>query len=284
MSKKLTHFSLFTGIGGIDFAAEWAGFDTIGQVEKTEYCQKVLTKHWPDVPGWSDIENLYWFAGDCEQGPGNRPYCPRHDEFYSDCACIGPHQFSEEVDVDKITLITGGEPCQPHSISGDGEGEDDERYLWDEMLRIVKRLRPRWVLNENVQGSDGHTGVVDQKSIDLENAGYKVFPVLEVEAGCFGGVQRRGRIFILAYREGIELQGGTKRSLPGKRKIQEHVDASSYKKLRGSTDLPEKKLRRSRAGISDYVDRIKALGNAVVPQQVYPILESIAQIEQKVEC
>jgi DNA (cytosine-5)-methyltransferase 1 len=118
----MTHLSLFTGIGGLDLAAERAGFETVGQCEWADYPTKVIEKHWPDVPRWRDIHGLT--ADD----------------------------FRRKTGLDRPTIISGGFPCQPHSVAGQRKASDDERDLWGEMRRVIGELQPRWIVAENVRG------------------------------------------------------------------------------------------------------------------------------------
>ena len=179
----MNHLSLFSGIGGLDLAAEMAGFKTVGQCEWADYPTKVLEKHWPDVPRWRDIRTL------------------TGESFY------------EKTGLRTVDVISGGFPCQPFSVAGKRRGKEDDRYLWPEMLRVISEIRPTWVVGENVAGIVNMA--LDQVYADLENEGYSVqtfiIPACSVDAP-----HRRDRCAIVAHREskrgrGISVQPGTAR-------------------------------------------------------------------------
>jgi DNA (cytosine-5)-methyltransferase 1 len=243
---RLTHFSLFTGIGGIDLAAEWAGFETAGQCEIDDYRCRVLEKYWPNVPRWRDVRDV-------------------------------TKQSVEKAGVGAITLISGGFPCQPYSLAGKRRGEADDRHLWPEMFRVIKELRPRWVLAENVNGlvsmgvQDGpvrvesrnivrrpdydlYEAVLSRQEImllnricgELEAEGYEVQPLV-VPACAVGAPHRRDRIWIVAYSPGVERRPG----------------AEEQRVLRG---MPANGKERSYAGGSGEAQSEKDVADAPIKQ------------------
>lgn len=164
----MTHLSIFSGIGGFDIAAEWAGFETVGQCEIDDFACRVLEKHWPGIPRWRDIRTL------TKEG------------------------FHEKTGLWTVDVLSGGFPCTPFSCAGKRKGAADDRYLWPEMLRIIRELRPTWVVGENVVGFVS-MGLDDALS-DLENEGYSartfIIPACAVEAP-----HERKRVFIVGYAD-----------------------------------------------------------------------------------
>jgi len=161
---KLRTLDLFSGIGGFSLGLESTGFfETIGFVEKDKFCQKVLKKHWSNINIEEDIRN------------------------------VKGEKYAAEV-------ITGGFPCQPFSVAGKRKSTADDRYLWDEMLRVIRETKPRWVIGENVEGIVNiNEGVVLRQVLtDLENEGFKSQCII-IPASGIGAWHQRKRIWILAY-------------------------------------------------------------------------------------
>ena len=157
---------LFSGIGGFSYAAEQivGGFETIAFVEQDDYCQKVLRKHWHDVPIYSDIRSF---------------------------------DAKEYKDAD---IVVGGFPCQPWSVAGSQRGSEDDRDLWHEMVRVIEDIRPRWIIGENVSGFVTMPMGLRRSLIDLESIGYKAIPYL-IPAAAVDAKHRRMRCWIVGYSE-----------------------------------------------------------------------------------
>lgn len=303
----MTHASLFSGIGGFDLAAEWAGWTNVFNCEIDPFCRRVLAYHFPNAIQYEDIKTTDF-----------RP-------------------LRGGVDV-----LTGGFPCQPFSLAGKRKGTDDNRYLWPEMLRAIRELAPRWVVGENVFGivnwSDGL--VFEQVCADLENEGYEVQPYL-IPACAVDAPHRRDRVWFVAHRRDVEdTLGGVRRErrpnsdgqaenptvgcdvqLESERLGEERTAPNSkrHRRREGDDKNQSKKPKRERAdsfgdewcnrwdipswrhfptqspvcgrddGFSARMDgitfprwrreSIKAYGNAVVPQVVLRIFETINEYE-----
>lgn len=245
--------SLFSGIGGIDLACEWAGIKTVAFCEREPFCQKVLRKHWPDVPIYDDVKTL------------------TRARFEAD-------------GVGTIRLIHGGWPCQPFSIAGERRGKEDDRHLWPEVKRLLQDIKPKWFVGENVAGHI--TLGLDEVLSDLESEGYTwetfVIPAIAVNAP-----HRRDRVFIVGHLSDSGSIGhkGDERLREDKEKIREWRTRPfrPAPKLFDDVDWKERARESGFLGRNDVVpnrmDRIKALGNAVAPAQIYPILAAIKQID-----
>ena len=242
----LTHFSLFTGIGGIDLAAEWAGFETVGQCEFADYPTKVLEKHWPNVPRWKDVREL-------------------------------TVEYIRNAGIGEIALLSGGFPCQPHSVAGKRKASGDERDLWPEYRRLIGEIRPKWVLAENVRGllssEDGRffRGVLRDLADLGYDAGWCTYP-----AAWVGAIHRRERVFTCAYSVSNRLLSGQK----GSQVAQPVQQLPRFLQANIRYDISELRSYREDNGLRNRIHRIKGLGNMVMPVQVYPILKAIADIER----
>lgn len=258
--KELTHLSLFSGIGGADLAAEWAGFTTVGQCEWADYPTNVLEKHWPDVPRWRDIRNV------------------TRDEVVRKCG-------------KEITVLSGGFPCQPHSVAGKRLASADDRDLWGEFARVIREVTPKWVVAENVPGllSSEHGRFFGRILRDLAGMGYDagwgVFSAFQA-----GMEHERKRICIVAHSNRVGWNGvedGWKRGFKNNEtyipKKGESVKAPHVFEhaIRILSD-PNSRVLRNDDGIPRALDRLKCLGNAIVPQQFYPVFKAIAEIETEV--
>lgn len=251
-ASKMRFGSLFSGIGGMDLGLERAGMECAWQVEIDLFCQRVLRKHWPNVPKYRDVQ-----------------ICGGHN-------------------LERVDLIAGGFPCQDISYAGNGAGINGERSgLWSEMFRIVCELRPNYVLVENVAAllNRGMGRVLG----DLANVGYDAEWDC-IPAGVFGATHKRERVFLVAYPSGERRP-----ILVRDRGLNEGffwMDASSVwpttsSRTRDSViawlekqSLDESPLHRVGAGVSHRMDRLKSLGNAVVPKVAEWIGKRILEVEK----
>lgn len=191
--NRITHGSVFSGIGGAELAASWMGWDNLFHCEIDAFCRRVLG---------------YWFP---------------KSECYEDVKTTDFTKWRGRIDV-----LTGGFPCQGFSVAGRRKGTEDDRYLWPEMLRVIREVRPAWYVGENVAGllsmvqpgteapveAEGtlfgadnaatelrQRYVIDQILSDIEEAGYSVTTFV-LPACAVGAPHRRDRVWLVARRNG----------------------------------------------------------------------------------
>ena len=266
--------SLFAGIGGFDLGLERAGMQCVGQVEIDKKCQAVLAKHWPTVTRMGDIRDV------------------KGKEFGA------------------VDLVCGGFPCQPFSTAGKRKGEADNRFLWPEMVRVIAAIRPTWIIGENVAGIVSMA--LDKVHSDLESNGYTVQSFI-IPACAVGAIHRRDRVWIIGntkssagsvgndtYTGDTGLQGDKQprtleqRAGASRSASEFYKDASDTKSQQAQFAEPGRFYAESGFpnwgaewpevaaelcgmddGVSGRVDRLKQLGNAVVPQVVEVIGRAI---------
>lgn len=204
--SKMVHASLFSGIGGFEIAAEYMGWENAFHCEINEWCSKILKYYFPNSEHYEDITKT---------------------------------KFSKWRG--KVDVLTGGFPCQPFSLAGQRKGANDERYLWPEMLRVIREVQPTFVIGENVAGivsmvqpgcevtvesqaslfeaPDKETlleqeYVIETVCSDLEREGYSVQPIL-IPACSIGAPHRRDRVWFIAHRNSFRRKQG--RSVCGRK-------------------------------------------------------------------
>lgn len=238
----MTHASLFSGIGGFDLAAEWMGWHNAFHCEINEFCTKILNYHFQDAEHYTDITRT-----DFSKWRG------------------------------RIDVLSGGFPCQPFSLAGKRKGADDNRYLWPQMLRAIREIRPTWVVGENVAGiltmvqpgaevevggqaslfGEGYRKrvlhrqeyVIETICRDLEREGYAVQPLL-IPACAVGAPHRRDRIWFIAHRTnaGVEAMQFTGENGIYAVGTSSHTDGDRYTSC--GTSCRIEKERRERAAMS----------------------------------
>ena len=286
---KLKLLDLFSGIGGFSLGLESTGFfETIGFVEKDKFCQKVLKKHWNNINIEEDIRNV------------------KGEKYQAD-------------------VVTGGFPCQPFSVAGKRKSTADDRYLWDEMLRVIRETKPRWVIGENVEGivNINEGMVLRQVLNDLENEGFKSQCII-IPASGIGAWHQRKRIWIVANNISNSNNNGSYRSQGNatKQSSNEQKDRLSFGDDKDVSNSNVKGLERHRSkyklqkngrekyfvrssndetreswwqtqsricripdGVSTRMDRnrnerLKSLGNSIVPQIIREIGFAILTAER----
>jgi len=161
----MKHGSLFSGIGGFDLAAEWMGWENVFHCEIAEFPRKILNYYWPNAESYEDIKKT---------------------DFTKWCGTVD--------------IISGGFPCQPYSAAGKRLGKEDDRHLWPEMLRVIREVKPQWVVGENVRGLLNWNGglVFHEVCSDLENIGYEVQAFI-IPASGINAPHQRERLWIVAH-------------------------------------------------------------------------------------
>lgn len=162
----MKHLDLFSGIGGFALAARWAGIETVAFCEIDPFCRQVLRKHWPDVLKYMDIRHV--------------------------------------TNPDHVDIMTAGFPCQPFSIAGSKKGKDDDRYLWPEVIRLIRKSKPNWFIGENVPGI---IPMLDPIIKDLEDEGYQ-WQAFLIPASAIGAPHKRERLWIVANRDRKRCHNG----------------------------------------------------------------------------
>ena len=267
-----THLDLFSGIGGFALAAGWAGFTTVGFVEYEDFPKRLLSRRFPCIPIHSDI-----------------------------------HDF-DATPFRGVDLVTGGFPCQPFSAAGKQRGKEDDRWLWKEMLRVIIEAQPTWVLAENVAGLINMA--LDEVLADLEAQDYATGTVI-LPACSQNALHRRDRVWIIAkslahseqqrLQEHVEQQtessdapsGCSTDTTVAHSEIErtqglrasgveeppayagQEVPLCGHERIGSSYWETEPAVGRVADGIPNRVDRLRGLGNAIVPQVAYELIRHL---------
>jgi DNA (cytosine-5)-methyltransferase 1 len=285
-----THIDLFSGIGGFALAAKWAGFRTIAFCEIDKYCQKILAKNFlsDTTCEQAHIELLRSseLSGQPREalGTGTQATRQTNGQTSNNDASRFCKIHSNIFDLDGTAyrgadLLTGGFPCQPFSVAGKRRGAADDRAIWPEMFRVIREARPAWVLGENVPGIIPME--LDNVLSDLESIGYACRPFV-IPACSVDARHRRDRLWIVGRdmaNYGLAIERRTTRT---RRRFWEQgeINGNGWRDGRQTNGewLSEPDVGRVAHGIPQRVDRLKGLGNAIVPQVAYEILREIRKL------
>ena len=346
----MNHLDLFSGIGGFSYAAQQIWKDDhniIAFVEKDKYCQRVLKKHWPNIPIIDDVRGFnYEKFTDVSNTESTDGKTSKNTEGWSQ---MQSGRGSCRSRTAKIDLLTGGFPCQPFSVAGRRKGKSDDRYLWPNMFKIIQETKPTWIIGENVPGIINMG--LETTVFDLEEEGYEV-EVLVLPAIGVSALHKRNRVWIIANTDNSgsgTSEYGNKRE--GQKDEQEHEGQSFDRSGRQGEDVSDTDTERSQryrntenkdkerrqeqtghirkscgstnrtfknsrentftqqrlgnmvdglsrelgklgviwnkepniprvtTGTKDRISKLTALGNAIVPQVVMPIMWAIKEIE-----
>lgn len=235
----MKHLGLFEGIGGFSLAARWMGWETVAWVEINEFCQKVLKKNFPEAKGYGDIKE---FDGTPYRGT--------------------------------IDILTGGFPCKQTSVGASIHGyrnglEGRDSSLWYELHRVIGEILPRWAVVENVAGVKKWENIIQG---GLEESGYAVSR-LDQKASFYGLPHSRRRSIYVANRDSQGLSFTRQSESPTTEWIERlALNGGSWLYRTPGTG-------RGINGIPNRVDRIKSLGNAIVPQVAFEIFKAIEQVK-----
>ncbi|SIO60186.1 DNA (cytosine-5)-methyltransferase 1 [Singulisphaera sp. GP187] len=255
--NKLRVLDLFSGIGGFSLGLERAGMKTIAFCEQDGYARRVIRKHWPK--SW----------------------------IYEDVRTLSSRRLKAD-GLGEIDVVCGGFPCQDISTAGKGKGLEGERSgLWYQMLRLIKEIRPSWVIAENVPALRARGA--DQVLADLDRAGYTATPIV-VGAWAIGADHIRNRAWIVAYphscRRGFKLplETAVEGNLADMQFAGNSIDWPALRTRRprslSSQGTPTPRVCRVDDGFPHLVDRDRCLGNAVHPRVVELIGRSILEIDR----
>lgn len=278
----MKHASLCTGIGACELAAKWLGWENVFSCEIDDFCNRVLKYYYPTAEHYRDI-----YETDFNKW--------KH----------------------KIDVLSAGFPCQPFSNAGNNRGAEDDRYIWPEVLRAIREVKPSWFVGENVTGIVGmvfpgeeirmentndlfeesyiqveehQRFILHQICNDIESIGYSVQPVI-IPACAVGAPHRRDRVWIIANSnsDGFELENGFERSKEFENSplFKSLYSGQSWKKFPtqslicgGNDGLPD---RLSGITIPKWIDAsTKAYGNSMLPQLVSVIFGYIEEVEKMV--
>jgi DNA (cytosine-5)-methyltransferase 1 len=191
----MRHLDLFSGIGGFALAAQWVWsdeYENVGFCDNNKFCQTIIKKNFKHAKIYKDIRELSIerLVADADR-VGQLHVKPQR------LAGKEGEQAQRKLAAGyQLDLLTGGFPCQPFSFAGKRRGKLDDRYLWPEMLRVIKETRPHWIIGENVAGIINLA--LDQVLSDLEDQNYEVQPFV-IPACAVEAPHRRDRVWIVAH-------------------------------------------------------------------------------------